>query len=164
MSRVTLCWFEPSLMWRATGDTQLTMLVVGTWADENQGLVRRIVTEGHDLGNHTWSHPALDRLGAAAVRVEVERCRDLLRTVVGTDGSWFRPSGTPHADTVVLAAAGAAGYPTCLGYDVDPLDYTDPGAQAVERRVLASARGGSIVSLHTLHAGTARLCLPSSTA
>jgi peptidoglycan/xylan/chitin deacetylase (PgdA/CDA1 family) len=55
----------------------------------------------------------------------------------------------------MLREAGAAGYRTVLAYDVDPLDYTDPGSAAVTRRVLDAAHGGAIVSLHTLYAGTA---------
>ncbi len=46
------------------------------------------------------------------------------------------------------------GYPTCLSYDLDSLDYTDPGAAAVTRNTLRSVQNGSIVSLHFGHAGT----------
>jgi hypothetical protein len=48
---------------------------------------------------------------------------------------------------------GAAGYPRVIAFDVDPRDYTDPGADAVRARVTAGLRPGSIVSLHTSHAG-----------
>jgi peptidoglycan/xylan/chitin deacetylase (PgdA/CDA1 family) len=89
------------------------------------------------------------------IRGEIRHCQRLLTRLTGSGGSWFRPSGTPHATPLILREAGAAGYPTSLSYDVDPLDYTDPGAAAVTERVLAAVRGGSIVSLHTLYAGTA---------
>ena len=46
------------------------------------------------------------------------------------------------------------GYPNCLAYDVDPLDYTDPGPAAIVRNVSARVRPGSIVSLHLGHPGT----------
>jgi hypothetical protein len=54
----------------------------------------------------------------------------------------------------VLAAAGAAGYETVVGYDLDPHDYQDPGASSVAERVRNGIAAGSIVSLHTAHAGT----------
>ena len=54
----------------------------------------------------------------------------------------------------VLQVAAEAGYPTVLGFDVDPLDYDDPGADVVVERTLASVAAGSIVSLHFGHAGT----------
>jgi peptidoglycan/xylan/chitin deacetylase (PgdA/CDA1 family) len=131
------------------------MLVVGTWLRDNPDFARRILADHHDLGNHTWSHPVLADDDAAATTAEVVRCRNLLRSLTNTDGSWFRPSGTAHATRLMLDVAGALGYPTSLSYDVDPLDYTDPGAAVVTERVLAMARGGSIVSLHTLFPGTA---------
>ncbi len=55
---------------------------------------------------------------------------------------------------MMLQEAAKAGYRTVVGYDVDPLDYQDPGPSAVVRRTLAGAQGGSIVSLHLGHAGT----------
>jgi peptidoglycan/xylan/chitin deacetylase (PgdA/CDA1 family) len=55
---------------------------------------------------------------------------------------------------LVLAEAGAAGYPLVVAFDIDPRDYTDPGPDAVAARVAAGLRPGSIVSLHTGHAGT----------
>jgi peptidoglycan/xylan/chitin deacetylase (PgdA/CDA1 family) len=54
----------------------------------------------------------------------------------------------------VLDVAGAAGYPTVLGFDVDPFDYQDPGAAAITQRTLAAVGRGSVVSLHFGHAGT----------
>jgi peptidoglycan/xylan/chitin deacetylase (PgdA/CDA1 family) len=136
-------------------NAKLTMLVVGTWLEANPSFAHRILTEGHDLGNHTWSHPVLPDDDAALTRTEIRQCQRLLTRLTGSGGTWFRPSGTPHATSLILREAGAAGYPTSLSYDVDPLDYTDPGASAVTDRVLAAVLGGSIVSLHTLYAGTA---------
>jgi peptidoglycan/xylan/chitin deacetylase (PgdA/CDA1 family) len=136
-------------------NAKLTLLVVGTWLEANPSYAHRILAAGHDLGNHTWSHPVLPDDDAAMIRAEIRRCQRLLTHLTGSGGSWFRPSGTPHATPLILREAGAAGYPASLSYDVDPLDYTDPGAAAVTDRVLAAVRGGSIISLHTLYSGTA---------
>jgi len=136
-------------------NAKLTLLVVGTWLEANPSYARRILAAGHDIGNHTWSHPVLPDDDAAMTREEIRRCQKLLTRLTGSGGSWFRPSGTPQATPLILREAGAAGYPTSLSYNVDPLDYTDPGAAAVTQRVLADVHGGSIVSLHTLYAGTA---------
>ena len=54
----------------------------------------------------------------------------------------------------MLDVAGEAGYRTVLGFDVDPHDYEDPGADAVAQRTLAAVGPGSIVSLHFGHPGT----------
>lgn len=133
---------------------QATVLAVGTWLAANPQLARRIVGAGHELGNHTWTHPVLDDLGAAAARVEIERCRDLIDRLTGSPGAHVRQSGGAHPTPLVLRLAGAAGYPVCLSYDVDSLDWTDPGPAAIRRNVAAAVRPGSVVSLHFGHPGT----------
>jgi peptidoglycan/xylan/chitin deacetylase (PgdA/CDA1 family) len=132
----------------------ITIFAVGRWLDDHPDLARTILDAGHELANHTYTHPALGRLGPTAVLDEITRCRDALHRHAGTTGSWFRPSGVEIPSAEILTAAGRAGYPTVVGYDVDPRDYQDPGAAAVKARAIAGLHRGSIVSLHTGHAGT----------
>jgi peptidoglycan/xylan/chitin deacetylase (PgdA/CDA1 family) len=145
---------EAALRHAARARAGLTVMAVGSWLEQNPSLAARIVDAGHDLGNHTWSHQQMPSLGRTQARVEVERAADLLRRLTGSSGVWFRPSGTPRSTATIRAAARAAGYRRCLAYDVDPLDYQDPGPDVVTGRVLAGAAPGSIVSLHLGHAGT----------
>ena len=136
-----------------------TILAVGVWLDANPSIATAVLDGGHELGNHTWSHQVMPRLSAAEADAEVSRCAALLTKTIGNHGAWFRPSGTPSSTPTIRAAAGRSGYANCLSYDVDPLDYTDPGATAVQTRVLDAARAGSIVSMHLGHEGTV-LALP----
>jgi peptidoglycan/xylan/chitin deacetylase (PgdA/CDA1 family) len=138
----------------AEGKARITVLAIGQWLADHPELARAILDGGHELGNHTWSHPTLTRLAAPKVATEITRAAAELRTLTGSPGRWFRPSGTRTSSPVIRAAAVAAGYGACLSYDVDPLDYTDPGPAAVERRFAADVRPGSVVSLHLGHAGT----------
>ncbi len=87
------------------------------------------------------------------MRQEVIRCRDLLMQITGTPGAYFRPSQTPTANALMKQVAGAAGYPVSLSYEIDSMDYTDPGA-AVVRKNLEAAQAGSIVSMHLGHQDT----------
>ena len=96
----------------------------------------------------------MPRLPVARIAPEIDRAAAELRTLTGSVGRWFRPSGTPVSTPAIRAAAVTAGYGACLGYDVDPLDYTDPGAATIERNVAAAVRPGSIVSLHLGHQET----------
>jgi peptidoglycan/xylan/chitin deacetylase (PgdA/CDA1 family) len=136
------------------GGAKLTIFVVGSWLEANPSMAQRIVSGGHELGNHTYTHPDLKVLDATALEAEVTRARDVLRRLTGSGGDYFRPSQMDRATPAVLAAAGEAGYRTSVAYDVDPLDYQDPGATAVRDRTLAAVRPGSIVSLHLGHQGT----------
>lgn len=132
----------------------LTVFAVGRWLDDDPVMARRILDGGHELANHTYTHPVLTRLDAAAALDEVVRCRDALARRAGTPGRWFRPSGTPTPTATITDAARRAGYTTIVGYDVDPHDYQDPGGDVVASRVEAALHPGAIVSLHTGHAGT----------
>ena len=132
----------------------VTVLAIGTWLAQEPSVAKLVLDGGHDLGNHTWSHQTMTRLSASQVTGEVQRGAAELRKLTGTPGRWFRPSGTPTSTPAIRAAAVTAGYGACLGYDVDPLDYTDPGPAAIEKAFAAKVQPGSIVSLHLGHAGT----------
>jgi peptidoglycan/xylan/chitin deacetylase (PgdA/CDA1 family) len=138
------------------GDVRATVLAVGTWLDAEPDMARRVLDGGHDLGNHTQHHLPMRGLSPVVAFREVHVCAQRLRRLTGSQGQWFRASGTQHTTAVIRAAAGRAGYARCLSYDVDSLDWTDPGADAVVRNVLARARKGSIISLHLGHPGTVR--------
>ena len=134
---------------------KLTFFVVGTWAQGNPGTLKRIIDGGHELGNHTWSHINLPQLGPEAMLSEITRCSEILTQLSGSPSKWFRPSQTDVPSAAILAQAGRAGYATSVGYDVDPLDFTNPGAGLVLSRTRAALHPGAIVSLHTLYRGTA---------
>ena len=138
--------------------TAITAFVVGNWLDQNRAYAQRLLQGGHELANHTWTHPTFLKLGPAGMSEEIDRCRDVLRELTGGGGRWFRPSGTDNGvdipSAAALLAAGTSGYQTVVGYDVDPADYQDPGAAVIVSRVLQAVGPGSIVSLHFGHAGT----------
>ena len=138
-----------------TRHVPVTIFAVGQWLEQNPTMAKRIIDGGNELANHTYTHPTLGRVARPGVAAEITKCRDVLVRLVGTNGGWFRPSGVEGVPSqLILDEAGAAGYRTAVGFDVDPLDYTDPGADAVVTRTAAKLRAGSIVSLHLGHAGT----------
>jgi peptidoglycan/xylan/chitin deacetylase (PgdA/CDA1 family) len=132
----------------------VTVFAVGSWLDDHPEVAGAILSGGHELANHTYTHPALGQASAAAVADEIVRCRDALTRHAGSPGTWFRPSGLAVPSTLILAEAGRAGYRTVVGYDVDPLDYQDPPAATIVERVNAGLHSGAVVSLHTGHANT----------
>ncbi len=133
---------------------RITVFAVGSWLALHPDLGARMLRAGHELANHTFTHPELATYGEAAVEDEFARARDVLLRVSGTTGRWARPSAMDRSTPLVRAAAGRVGYPTVVAFDVDPADYQDPGAAAVVTRTLAAVRPGSIVSLHLGHTGT----------
>jgi peptidoglycan/xylan/chitin deacetylase (PgdA/CDA1 family) len=137
---------------------KMTSFIVGNWLEANPDMAKRIADGGHEFANHTYTHPSFIQLSRDAQLDEVVRCRDVLVRLTGGPGAAFRPSGTDDGTVSpgdqVLSVAGEAGYATVLGFDVDPLDYDDPGAALVTQRTLAAVHPGAIVSLHFGHVGT----------
>ncbi len=133
---------------------RLSVLAVGAWLAQYPQIAKRILSGGHDLGNHTMHHLDIAAMDAPAAYTEITECARQLRTLTGSEGRWFRPSQTQYATPLIEREARKAGYRTCVSYDVDSLDYTDPGPDAVVATVLAKTRPGSIVSMHFGHEGT----------
>ncbi|MEV8099958.1 polysaccharide deacetylase family protein [Kitasatospora sp. NPDC085879] len=150
---------EALLAGAAAAGARITVLAVGTWLDEQPDIARRILDAGHELGNHTLTHRNISAMGADAAYAEIAGCAERLERLTGSRGRWLRPSQAEYCTPTLTAQARRAGYEHCLGYDVDSLDYTDPGPAAVRRNVMDRIRPGSVVSLHFGHHGTV-LALP----
>jgi len=131
----------------------ITVMAVGTWLADHPQIGREILAGHHQIGNHTFSHLDINALPIDQMRGEVVKCRQVLMTTVGTPGSYFRQSQSQTASDRLRQVAADAGYPVCLSYDLDSMDWTDPGPAAIRSNMLAAVPG-SIVSMHLGHAGT----------
>jgi peptidoglycan/xylan/chitin deacetylase (PgdA/CDA1 family) len=145
---------DPLLRILEAKKAQVTVLAVGSWLAAAPAMAGKILDGGHELGNHTQRHLALAQLSVTEMKDEIAACATELKDLTGTIGTWFRPSQIHHATSLIRQVAADVGYPTCLSYDVDSLDYTDPGPAAITRTVLEAAHNGAIVSLHFGHPGT----------
>jgi peptidoglycan/xylan/chitin deacetylase (PgdA/CDA1 family) len=137
----------------AKGGAQVTVLAVGTWLAQYPDAAKMVIDLGHELGNHTWSHRAMSKLSVSEQREEIVRCRDRIEQLTGGPGVWFRQSAAQYPTAELLTLAGAAGYPRVLSYNLDSLDWTDPGPAKVISQ-LTKAAAGSVVSMHLGHQGT----------
>ena len=132
---------------RRTG-VKATFCLVGTEVKQYPALVARIVREGHTLCNHTWHHELdLGTKPEAEIRANLEATnREIQRAVPGAKIKFFRhPGGLWTAAAVKVSREMGM---TPLGWDVDPLDWKKPSAEAIRSRVINQARPGSIVLLH----------------
>lgn len=124
-----------------------TVLAVGTWLTASPDAAKLVLDGGHDLGNHTWSHPNLSAYAPGPMYDEIARCRDELVRLTGHPGAFFRQSAGQHPTPEQLVQAGKAGYARVLSYDVDSTDWTGATPAAI-RRAVATATAGSVISLH----------------
>ena len=121
-----------------------------TWPD----IVRRIVAEGHEIGNHTWSHPQLTSLKESRVLSELQATHDAIVKACGVAPLLYRP---PYGATRLSQQKlihDHFQYPAIM-WDVDPLDWQQPRTVAkVHDRVLARTHSGSIILCHDIHEPT----------
>lgn len=143
-----------------TTKTPVSIFAVGTWLISNPNYAKEIVADGHDLGNHTLHHYAMKTLTAKQVDSEIAGCAAELKKLIGNHGSWFRPSGTQHTTALIRKSALKNGYSQSISYEVDSMDYTDPGKSAIINNVMNSVQNGSIISLHFGHKDTV-MALPT---
>lgn len=123
-----------------------TFFVVGSRAAKHPGLVRRIVDEGHAVGNHTYSHPELPKLSLGQVKREIERTGAEIKETAGFEPAMIRP---PYGDIrpTQLDWARSRGY-TVVNWDVDSQDWRQIPSGVVLRNALRGLRPGSIILMH----------------
>lgn len=129
-----------------------TFFMVGSNAAMHPSIVRRIVADGHVVGNHSWDHPQLTRLSADAIRRELTRTNASIVKGGAPQPTLVRPpfGATNSAVEKVAAELGMAQ----ILWNVDPLDWKDRNTALVTKRVLGSTRTGSIVLSHDIHPTT----------
>lgn len=127
-------------------DAHATFFVVGASVSSSPALARRIIRDGHMLGNHTYSHADLTSVSTSRFHLELERAQQAIRRATGVSTRWLRPPyGAVSASVRSLAAA--HGYRISL-WDVDTQDWRRPGASTISATVLSRARSGSTVLMH----------------
>ena len=134
--------------------TPVTVFAVGAWLKADNSIAKRILDDGHDLGNHTMNHLQSKTLSAAKLDSEISGCATELISLIGNHGKFFRPSGTQYSTALIRKTALKYGYKKCISYDVDSHDYQDVGKASVVKNVMSTVKNGSIVSLHFGHQDT----------
>ena len=123
-----------------------TFFVLGRHAERWPALVRRIASEGHEVGNHGWHHRKLHASGPRAVRRDLTMGTDAIQDAAGLRPRFFR---APHGfrSPWVSAIATSLGQRT-VGWTLGVHDTDRPGAAEIARRTLGGARPGAIILLH----------------
>ncbi len=130
-----------------------TFFIVGVNAERYPDLVRRIVAEGHEIGNHTYYHPNLSICWPEHIRLELNATQLLIETITGRSTTLFRPpynadtSPSSLADLAPLRIANEMNYLVVLE-NIDPQDWARPGADVILERIKQQRRDGSIILLH----------------
>ena len=136
-----------------------TFFIVGSNGETNPGLVQRLLAEGHEIGNHTFTHPNLGEASAEVSRLEINATQRLVEALTGRSMRLFRPpffgdaEPTTPNEIAPVKLAQSLGYVT-VGLRVDPDDWQGPPADLIVQRVLDRMTDtnpetrGQIVLLH----------------
>lgn len=130
-----------------------TFFLVGREAEDYPDLVQRIVQEGHEVGNHTYTHPNLAIISDARARLEINATQLLIESLTGRSTTLFRPpyNADSHPSDLTelnpIRVAQSQGYMTVLE-NIDPRDWQRPGVENILERIKDSLSQGNIILLH----------------
>ncbi len=124
-----------------------TFFVVGRAAVAYPATIRRIVRDGHTLGNHTWDHPHLIVQTRRMMRTELDRTDAAIAKITGQHTTLMRPPFGIR-DFAVINEAHKLGYRVVMWSVPLPRDWEQPGDATIARRVTQYVTDGSIIVLH----------------
>jgi len=139
-----------------------TFYVIGRSVDAHPDIARRIVAEGHEIANHTYTHPHLTQIGAARLDQEIIKTTDAIVRATGRRPTNMRPPYGSINARVEQSMLNKHGLDVIM-WSVDPLDWRRPGASVVAQRLVEGATPGGILLAHDIHPGTIE-AMPSAIA
>lgn len=127
-------------------DVKATFFLCGYWVDKYPEEVKKIAAAGHDIGNHSNTHPHVAQLSKEENQQEIMKAHEKVKKLTNIDMILFRPPFGEYNDTVIDAAREINYYP--IQWDVDSLDWKGISAHEIASRVTSKAKNGSIVLFH----------------
>ena len=123
-----------------------TFFMVDIWTQRFPDLVKEIAARGHEIGNHSATHPKMSTLSREKIRQELDTMADNVQAITGVRPTLFRPPYGDYNNDVVLVAR-AAGYEP-IQCSVDSLDWKNKGVQPLIDRATKNVKSGDIVLFH----------------
>lgn len=123
-----------------------TFFLVGDWVRNYPDDVKNIAKAGHDVGNHSNTHPHMTELDVGGITSEIETCNSEIEALIGKKPTLFRPPYGDYDNNVVDTVMGMGMY--CVQWDVDSLDWKNLSAEEMCSRIKNNIKSGSIVLMH----------------
>jgi peptidoglycan/xylan/chitin deacetylase (PgdA/CDA1 family) len=125
-----------------------TFFLTGSWVVKYPSLAKRIAEDGHDIGNHSYSHPDAVKISATRFKQDIIKAEEAIKKATGTSPQpYFRfPFGSYNS--AALKTAGQAGYPYSIQWSLDTIDWKQPTAEVIISRIKTGASNGDIILMH----------------
>lgn len=129
-----------------TYDVKATFFLVDFWSQKYPDDVKMIAERGHDIGNHSTTHPDMANLSAEQIAQELNTSADTIESLTGKRPVLFRPPYGSYSDTLIETAE-SLGYQT-IQWSVDSLDWKDISTEQIVERINRNVQNGSIILFH----------------
>ncbi|NLP47018.1 MAG: polysaccharide deacetylase family protein [Epulopiscium sp.] len=125
-----------------------TFFLVGDWVKRYPDEVKRIADAGHEIGNHSDTHPHVAQMSKESLKKEIMTAHQRVKDLTGRDMKLFRPPYGEYNNTVIEAAEECGYY--AIQWDVDSLDWKEYGVDPLIKQVLDHKHlgNGSIILFH----------------
>ena len=130
-----------------------TFYVIGNSAKRHPEILRRMIREGHEIGNHTMTHAYLTKLSDASIRRELKTAHQAIFAATGVHPRTVRPPYGATNSRIKTLMYKEFRYPSIM-WSVDPEDWKRPGSSVVANRLIRGADNGGILLAHDIHAPT----------
>lgn len=127
-------------------DIHITFFIGGQWAEKNEELLKSILKDEHELGNHGYKHLHHSQLSPAANKQEILKTEEIVKRITGSKTVLFAPPYGDMNDTVVTSAE-ALGYKVIM-WSIDTIDWNTKDYNKILQRLEKKHHNGAIVLMH----------------
>lgn len=129
-------------------DVKATFFIAGKHANWYPEPLVRASKEGHEIGNHTFTHPDITNLSSAQIEEEITKCEEILVKLTGKKPALFRPPYGSYRKENLAQIASKYDYKIVLWSTIDARDWENPQASKIANTIIEKVKNGDIILLH----------------
>ena len=123
-----------------------TFFLEGRWAQKYPELAQMITDAGHEVGNHSFTHPDMKNLSTVQIQQEIAKTNGVIKATTGSIPKWFAPPSGSFKDEVVKIASNEE--MGTIMWSVDTIDWQKPTPDVLIQRVMSKVHNGAIILMH----------------
>ncbi|MDF2854809.1 MAG: putative polysaccharide deacetylase, partial [Neobacillus sp.] len=125
-----------------------TFFLTGSWAAKFPNYAKRIAEEGHEIGNHTYSHPDATKTNTNIFNEDMIKAEEAIMKATGISPRPFFRFPYGSSTTAALKELGESGYPYSIHWSLDSIDWQQPSVEVIISRIQTGASNGDIILMH----------------
>ncbi|WP_353097724.1 polysaccharide deacetylase family protein [Tissierella praeacuta] len=125
-----------------------TFFVLGQFAEQYPDIIKRQAKEGHEIGNHTYSHINIQQVPKQKVKEEFDKTQDIIFSLTGIKSKTFRPPYGSYDDNIIKIISDESCNVILWSYTQDSRDWSNPEVEKIVSNTISNIENGDIVLLH----------------